>query len=104
MNDTVNIPYDKFFQQLWDLAKSLLQVIGKVWDWLTTDLKLSIPFLEGKGFRIGPWNLGFTTIDWSFDLGKMFSFNLGYTPLQLLGVGLLVLIGLWVIKKLIPLG
>ncbi len=87
MTDTNNIPYDKFFQELWNLAKSLLQVIGKVWDWLTTPLKNDIPLLSDIPI-IGNW----------------FNISLNYTPLQLLGVGLLVLIGLWVVKKLIPLG
>ena len=83
----MSIPYDKFFQQLWDLAKSLLQVIGNVWDWLTTPLKINIPLLSNIPI-IGNW----------------FNISLNYTPLQLLGAGLLVLVGLWVVKKLIPLG
>ena len=87
MTETNNIPYEKFFQQLWDLAKSLLQVIGKVWDWLTNPLKIDIPLLSNIPV-IGGW----------------FNISLDYTPLQLLGAGLLVLVGLWVVKKLIPLG
>lgn len=87
MTETNNIPYEKFFQQLWDLAKSLLQVIGKVWNWLTTPLKIDIPLLSNIPI-IGNW----------------FNISLNYTPLQLLGAGLLMLVGLWVVKKLIPLG
>lgn len=84
---TNNIPYDKFFQELWDLAISLLEMIGKVWDWLSSPLKIDIPLLSNIPI-IGNW----------------FNISLNYTPLQLLGVGLLLLIGLWVVKKLIPLG
>ena len=83
----MTIPYDKFFQQLWDLALSLLAVIGKVWNWLSSPLKIDIPLLSNIPM-IGNW----------------FNVSLNYTPLQLLGVGLLFLIGLWVVKKLIPLG
>ncbi len=83
----MTIPYDEFFQQLWDLAESLLDVIGKVWNWLSSPLKIDIPLLSNIPI-IGNW----------------FNVSLNYTPLQLLGTGLLMLVGLWVVKKLIPLG
>ncbi len=83
----MTIPYDNFFHQLWGLAMSLLGVIGKVWNWLSSPLKIDIPLLSNIPI-IGDW----------------FNVSLNYTPLQMLGVGLLFLIGLWVVKKLIPLG
>lgn len=65
----------EILNDLWSLIEKVLANISRVWDWLNTTLSINI--------------LGI-------------SFDLDYSPLQLLGVGILVLIALWFIKSLIP--
>lgn len=71
---------------LWSLAEKILLNISRVWEWLNTTLRinlgLKIPIIFPDGIN----------------------FDFGYTPLELLGVGILVLIGLWLVKSLIPMG
>lgn len=79
--------WSNVFQSIWDLAENLIKAIGSVWSWLTTPIKIDIPFLIDIPL-IGGW----------------FNMTLDYSPIGLLGVGVLVLIGLWVVKHIIPLG
>lgn len=73
------------FGELWKLAETLLEHISDVFDWLFEPLKLSvnipikIPFILENG------------INWFW--------NLGITPISLLGVGLVGLVVFWLILK-----
>ncbi len=67
--------FGNVIDSIWNLAENLIKAIGAVWNWLTTPLEFSV--------------LGF-------------SVELGYSPIGLLGVGVLVLVSLWVVKDLIP--
>ncbi len=75
------------FESIWNMALSLIKAIGSVWNWLTTPLKVDIPLLSDIPL-VGGW----------------FNISLDYSPLGLLGVGVLVLVSLWVIKHIVPLG
>jgi hypothetical protein len=69
------------FQNLWDLAEGIILVIGEVWKWLNTDLKINIPI----------------TIPIIFPNG--INFDLGFAPMYLLAGGVLTLIAYWVVFK-----
>ncbi len=69
--------FGNVFDSIWSLAESLIKAIGSVWNWLTTPLEFTV-----MGFPV----------------------DLGYSPIGLLGVGVLVLVSLWVVKHLIPMG
>ncbi len=69
--------WNNVFESLWNMAETLIKAIGSVWNWLTTPLEFKV--------------LGFPV-------------DLGYSPIGLLGVGVLVLVSLWVVKHLIPMG
>lgn len=68
---------------MWKLAVTLLEYISLLFDWLFDPLKLSIeipikiPFILENG------------INWSWDLG--------ITPISLLGVGLVGLVVYWLV-------
>ena len=79
--------WSNVFDSIWSLVIALIQAIGSVWNWLTTPLKVDIPLLSNIPL-IGGW----------------FNISLDYSPLGLLGAGILLLIALWVVKHIIPLG
>lgn len=76
-----------FFQALWEMLTTLIEYIGVVWEWLTEPLKIDIPLLSDIPL-IGGW----------------FEWNLAFSPIELLGAGILLLLALWLVKNLIPLG
>lgn len=69
---------------LWEIAETLIKNINRVWEWLNTEISFSIP------------------IKIPIILPDGIEIALGYSPLELLGAGILVLLGLWVIKSLAP--
>lgn len=75
---------ENIFINLWEIAESIIKNINIVWSWLNTEIAIKIPI------RI------------PVVLPDGIEISLGYSPLQLLGVGILVLLGLWVIKSLAP--
>lgn len=79
--------YGNLFNSLWNMAKNLIEIIGDVWNWLSAPLEINIPFLRDVPL-VGGW------FEWSLD----------YSPIELLGVGIITLVLLWIIKHLIPLG
>lgn len=79
--------FSNVFDSIWNMAKSLIQAMGTVWNWLVTPLSINVPLLSDLPL-IGGW----------------FNMNLAFSPIELLGVGILLLLVLWVVKNLIPLG
>lgn len=79
--------FDNLFNSIWNMALGLIEVIGVVWNWLISPLSIDIPLLSDIPL-IGSW------FEWSLD----------FSPLELLGVGILLLLVLWFVKNLIPLG
>lgn len=75
---------EEIFINLWDIAETIIKNIGRVWQWLNQDIAFSIPI---KIPVILPDGIEVT---------------LGYSPIELLGAGILVLLGLWAIKSLAP--
>ena len=75
---------EDIFVTLWEIAETIIRNINKVWVWLNTEISINIPI------RI------------PVVLPDGIEVTLGYSPLELLGVGILVLLGLWVIKSLAP--
>ena len=69
---------ENILSNLWDIAITLIENVNKVWEWLNKPFELKI------------------------DL-DIFQVNLGsFVPIHLLGAGIIVLIGFWFIKSLIP--
>ena len=79
--------WNNVFNTIYKLGIGLIETIGSVWNWLSRPIKIDIPLL-GNIPLIGGW----------------FNITLDYSPIEFLGVGILLLIALWVIKHLIPLG
>lgn len=75
---------ENIFENLWDIAISIIKNIGKVWEWLNNDISVNIP------------------IKIPVILPDGISLSFGYSPLELIGTGILVLLGLWLVKSLIP--
>lgn len=75
---------EDIFINLWNIAESIIKNINRVWVWLNTEIAFSIP------------------IKIPVILPDGIEVSLGYSPLELLGVGILVLLGLWLIKSLVP--
>ena len=77
--------YENIFSELWNLILTLLEYISVVFDWLFNPLEINInipiniPYLLENG------------INWSWDLGV--------TPISLLGVGLVGLVVYWLVLK-----
>ena len=71
---------------LFDLILTLAENINRLWEWLSQPINISlgfkIPLIFPNGINI----------------------NLGYSIIDFLGAGILVLALLWVIKSLVPLG
>jgi len=65
------------FQNLWDIAETMIKMIGVVWDWLNTKIVINIPL----------------TIPVIFPDG--INIDLGFAPIWLLGAGLGVLVVYW---------
>lgn len=63
---------------LWDITITLIENISKVWQWLNE-----------------PFNIGFEIFGFNISLGS-------FVPIHLIGGGILVLLGFWVIKALLP--
>lgn len=69
---------ENILENLWNIAISLIENVNVIWEWLNKPFKLAI------------------------DL-KIFEINLGsFVPVYLIGGGILVLIGFWFIKSLLP--
>ena len=63
---------------LWEIAESLIRNISKVWQWLNE-----------------PFEIGFELFGYNISLGS-------FVPLHLIGSGILILLGFWFIKSLLP--
>lgn len=63
---------------LWDIAITLIENINRVWEWLNE-----------------PFTIGFELFGFTISLGS-------FVPLHLIGGGIIVLLGFWVIKSLLP--
>lgn len=83
MNESIR--WESFFKILWDLSITLIESIGKAWNWLSNDIKLDIPW-----FRI------------PYLLPDGISLSFGFSALELLGASLITLLIFWVAKALIP--
>ena len=69
---------ENILSNLWDIAITLIENVNKVWEWLNKPFELKIDLV-------------------------IFQVNLGsFVPIHLLGAGIIVLIGFWFIKSLIP--
>lgn len=79
--------FDNLFNSLYNMAKGLILVMGEVWNWLTNPIEIDVPLLSDIPL-IGSW------FEWSLD----------YSPLEFLGVGIGLLLVLWFVKNLIPVG
>lgn len=75
---------EDIFNNLWEIAVSIIKNINKVWDWLNRDISVNIP------------------IKIPVILPDGIALSFGYSPLELIGAGILVLLGLWLLKSLIP--
>jgi len=72
---------NNLMQELWDLLIALIKAVGGIWDWLNEPLKIGL------------------------DLGVLGYIGVPpFTPISAFGVGILVIIGLWAVKSLLPLG
>lgn len=63
---------------LWDIAITLIENISKVWQWLNE-----------------PFEIGFELFGFKISLGS-------FVPVHLIGGGILVLLGFWIVKALLP--
>lgn len=79
MNNIIN--------ELWNLIISLIEQMGKVWSWLSNDIVIKISWLR---------------IPLLFPDG--IDINLGFNLLSFFGVGIIVILILWVVKALVPMG
>jgi len=75
---------ENIFLDLWQIAESIIKNISRVWEWLNSDLNINIP------------------IKIPVILPDGIALSLGYSPIELIGAGILVLLALWVLKSLIP--
>ena len=75
---------EDIFNTLWNIAETIIKNINRVWEWLNTDISINIP------------------IKIPVILPDGIAVSLGYSPIELLGAGILVLLGLWILKSLIP--
>lgn len=72
---------NNLFQTIYDLLIEFIKAVSSVWDWLNDPIKI--------GFDLGL--LGYIGIP-------------PFTPISAFGVGILVIIGLWAVKSLLPMG
>lgn len=79
--------WNSFIKSIYDMAIGLIDAIGYVWNWLSKPIKIDVPLLSNIPL-IGGW----------------FNITLEYSPIELIGVGIALLLVLWVVKSLIPLG
>lgn len=63
---------------LWEIAETLIKNISRVWQWLNE-----------------PFTIGFKLFGFEISLGT-------FVPIHLIGAGILVLLGFWFIKSLLP--
>lgn len=75
---------EDIFNTLWNIAETIIRNINRVWEWLNTDISINIP------------------VKIPVILPDGIAISLGYSPIELLGAGILVLLGLWILKSLIP--
>lgn len=69
---------ENILENLWNIAVSLIENVNIVWDWLNKPFKLEIDLV-------------------------LFKLNFGsFVPIHFLGAGIIILIGFWFIKSLIP--
>ena len=69
---------EHILSNLWDIAIALIENVNAVWEWLNK-----------------PYNIGFELFGFTISLGS-------FVPIHLIGGGILVLIGFWVVKALLP--
>lgn len=80
--------FEGFMIGIINAIQGLMNIFPSIIDWINKPLTLGF-YLFGEGANIFGWD-GFIGL------------NLG-SPLSMIGVGALVLIGLWAVKKLVPL-
>lgn len=78
---------DNIINELWNLIISLIGQMERVWGWLSTDIKINIPWIKIPLLLPDGLNI-----------------NLGFNLLSMFGVGIIVILLLWVVKALVPLG
>lgn len=69
---------ENILDNLWEIAITLIKNINRVWEWLNE-----------------PFHIGFELFGFTISLGS-------FVPIHLIGGGILVLLGFWVIKSLLP--
>lgn len=72
---------DNILKTLWDIAFDLIGYIQLLWNWLNTDLVIKLEWLKLP-----------------LILPNGVNFNLGFTPISLIGVGLITMVVLWFIR------
>ena len=77
--------YENLLGTLWDIVESLLEIIGAVWDFLSSPLVITIEWFKIP--LILPDGINIST---------------GIVPLEFFGIGIFVFLILWAIKGLIP--
>lgn len=78
---------DKILITLWDLIEALVKNMSMLWDWLSQDIKINISWLKIPVI-----------------LPDGIDISLGFSFLSVFGAGITILILLWVVKSLVPLG
>lgn len=78
---------ENIIYELWNLIISLIEQMGRVWGWLSNDIVINISWLK---------------IPLLFPDG--ININLGFNLLSFFGVGIIVILLLWVVKALVPMG
>lgn len=78
---------DNILAELWDLVELLIGQMSRVWGWVSNDIVINVPWLK---------------IPLLFPEG--IDINLGFNLLSFFGVGIIVILVLWVVKALVPMG
>lgn len=80
-------PNNFFLQTLWQMALTIIYATNDIWKWLLSPVKVYITYIK----------IPIILPDGIF-------FELPFSPLDLAGAAIIVLIGLWVVKNLVPIG
>lgn len=73
------------FGALWDVVMTMIAAIGSAWEWLSKPLEL---------------NIGWLKIPLILPDGLVI--KMSWSPIALLGGSILLLLGLWLVKALVP--
>lgn len=78
---------ENMLNTLWNLIESFIKNMSMLWDWLSQDISIKISWLK---------------IPLLFPDGV--NISLGFSFLSVFGAGITVVILLWVVKSLVPMG